>query len=147
MESGMDLVVTMGVSGLLVVITVFIHAMALWVVRLYLFRRIRGRSYNEHVFQESLLISATVMALCAAHLMEIASWAAGYMALHAVPNLQDSFYFSITTYTTVGPVGVTIDPHYRSVAGFESLLGPMMIAWSTAFLVEFVGRMRSPQAR
>ena len=126
-------------------ITVSVHAVMLAGIRRRLLRRIRGKSYADHVFREALVISATVLSLSLAHLAEIVIWAAAYVWLGAIPSVPDAFYFSISTYTTVGADGVSIDPHYRSLAGFESLIGPMMVAWSTAFLVEFVARMRGPE--
>lgn len=132
-------------SLLMVTLTVSVHALMLAGVRQRLSRRIEGKSYVHHQVREALVISATVLSLCLTHLAEIVIWTAGYAFLKAIPEPGDAFYFSITTYTTVGATGVSIDPLFRSLAGFESLIGPMMIAWSTAFLVEFVARMRGPQ--
>ena len=133
-------------STALVVLTVSVHALMLGGLRRRLNHRLGHKSYENHQLREALVISATVLTLSLAHLIEIGIWATGYVVLAAVPSPSDAFYFSITTYTTVGAVGVDIAPGFRSLAGFESLLGPMMIAWSTAFLVEFVTRMRRPAA-
>ncbi|MEP9349677.1 ion channel [Xanthobacter sp. KR7-225] len=143
MDAGIYMVV-LPTAGLLAMLTVIVHAVMLAGIRRRLLHRIRGKSYADHVFREALVISATVLSLSLAHLVEIVLWAAAYVWLGAVPSVPDAFYFSISTYTTVGADGVSINPHYRSLAGFESLIGPMMVAWSTAFLVEFVTRMRGP---
>lgn len=137
-----DLLLLIFGSTVMVVLTVSVHALMLGGVRRRLSRRIEGKSYDHHQVRETLVISATVISLSLTHLMEIVIWAVGYTLLGAIPSFGDAFYFSITTYTTVGAIGVNIAPAFRSLAGFESLIGPMMIAWSTAFLVEFVTRMR-----
>ncbi|MFG1360815.1 ion channel [Xanthobacter pseudotagetidis] len=143
--SARDYLAVLTAAILLAMVTVSVHAVLLAGVRRRLLRRIRGKSYADHVFREALVISATVLSLCGAHLLEILIWAAAFVWLGAIASPVDAFYFSISTYTTVGADGVSVDPHYRSLAGFESLIGPMMVAWSTAFLVEFVTRMRGPE--
>lgn len=139
-----DYLAVIAIAVFLAMVTVTLHAVLLAGIRRRLLRRIRGKSYADHVFREALVISATVISLCLAHLAEIIIWAEAYVWLGAIPSRPDAFYFSISTYTTVGADGVAIDSHYRSLAGFESLIGPMMVVWSTAFLVEFVARMRGP---
>lgn len=134
------------VCVLLAMLTVMVHAIGLGIIRRRLTRRIRGKVYDDHIFREAIIISTTVLSLSLVHLTEILIWGAAYTGLHAIPDLRDAVYYSMSTYTTVGPDGVSIDRTYRIVAGIESLIGPMMVAWSTAFLVEFVVRMRGQTA-
>lgn len=143
---GEELLILLTTISLLVVLTVSVHALMLSGLRQRLNRKLKGKSYEDHQLREALVISATVLSLALAHLIEIIIWAAGYVLFAATPDPSDAFYVSLTTYTTVGPTGVNIAPVYRSAVGFESLIGPMMVAWSTAFLVEQVTRMRAPPA-
>ncbi|MFG1300682.1 ion channel [Xanthobacter sp. V3C-3] len=129
-----------------VMLTVMVHAMGLGIIRRRLTHRIGGRAYDDHMFREAVIISTTVVSLSLVHLTEILVWGITYTALDAIGNLPDALYYSMATYTTVGADGVSIKAAYRVVAGFESLIGPMMVAWSTAFLVEFVVRMRGKTA-
>ena len=86
-----------------------------------------------------------VIAACiSAHLLEIVLYAAVYAAFSAHPAMGtvegtfnhtalDFFYFSITSYTTLGigeiyPVGPM-----RIIAGVESLNGLLLITWSASF--------------
>jgi hypothetical protein len=79
-----------------------------------------------------------------AHLVEVVLFAGAYHLMHAHFGLGtidgefsgralDYVYFSMTTYTTLG-VG-DLYPHgsLRLVAGVESLLGLVLIAWSASF--------------
>lgn len=129
---------------LLAMLTVTVHAVSLGIIRRRLSHRIRGKAYDHHLFREAVILSGTVLSLSLAHLIEVMVWGGAYRALDAIGNLPDAIYYSMSTYTTVGADGVSIDRTYRILAGFESLIGPMMVAWSTAFLVEFVVRMRGP---
>lgn len=122
----------------LAVATVMIHMYGLYLLRRWIRRLLRTESFQHHVMRETLVVSMLVVGLCAVHLTEILAWAGGYLAMGALPDLSDAVYYSLTTYTTVGPDGISIGRDYRGVAGFESLLGPMMMAWSTASLVEYV---------
>ncbi len=126
----------------LAMLTVVTHAISLTIIRRRLNHRIRGKIYVDHVFVESVIISATVLSLSLAHLAEVGIWAGAYVLLGAIADPRDAIYYSLSTYTTLGPDGVSIARTFRALAGFESLIGPMMVAWSTAFLVEFVVRMR-----
>lgn len=126
----------------LAMLTVVTHAISLTLIRRRLNRRIRGKIYVDHVFVETVIISATVLSLSLVHLAEVCIWAGAYMLLDAIGDPRDAIYYSLSTYTTLGPDGVSIARAFRALAGFESLIGPMMVAWSTAFLVEFVVRMR-----
>jgi hypothetical protein len=89
----------------------------------------------------SLVVIAGVLL---AHLVEICLFAAGYLLMHAYLGLGsvkgefngsalDYFYFSATTYSTLGvgdlfPTGVI-----RLVAGLEALTGFVLIGWSASF--------------
>lgn len=134
--------VLVAICVLLAMLTVTVHAVGLGIIRRRLTRRISGKAYDHHLFREAVILSTTVLSLSLAHLAEIVIWGGAYRALDAIGNLPDALYYSMSTYTTVGADGVTIARTFRIVAGFESLIGPMMVAWSTAFLVEFVVRMR-----
>lgn len=136
----------LAVCAVLAMLTVIAHAIGLAIVRRRLSWRIRGKSYSDHIFREAVIISATVLSLALAHLFEICIWATAYVALGAIADPHDALYYSISTYTTLGADGVSIARAFRAIAGFESLIGPMMVAWSTAFLVEFVVRMRGQSA-
>lgn len=127
----------------LAVATVCIHMYALFLLRIQVQRILKHRSFQHHVMYETVVVSSLMVALCATHISEMLVWAVGYLFVGAIDNVPDAVYFSLTTYTTVGPDGVSIATIYRGIAGFESLIGPMMIAWSTAFLVEYVTRFRS----
>ena len=49
-------------------------------------------------------------------------------------SLNDCFYFSITTYTTVGYGDIEPLGDVRFLAGLESLLGLVLITWTASFL-------------
>lgn len=128
----------------LAVLTVSIHMYALFLMRWKIRSVLQKQRFREGVMRETGIVSIMVVGLCTVHIVEILVWAAGYVLIGALRDPGDALYYSLTMYTTVGPEGVTAGPTFRGVGGFESLLGPMMLAWSTAFLVEYVTQVMSP---
>ncbi|WP_454916345.1 ion channel [Xanthobacter sediminis] len=110
----------------------------LYILRRWVHRILLTQSFRHHVMRETFVVSTMVVGLCVLHLAEILAWTGGYLAIGALPDFSDAIYYSLTTYTTLGADGLSIGRNYRAVAGFESLLGPMMMAWSTASLVAYV---------
>lgn len=140
--------VTLG-TIILIMATVAIHVIALFVFRRAIARLATWDQHHprHHATRETVLVGLIVVGLCAVHILEVIAWAVGYLAAGALHNFDDAFYFSLTTYTTVGATGVAVSDLFRSFAGIESLLGPIMLAWSTAFLVDILHQFPAPPQR
>lgn len=80
----------------------------------------------------ALFTLAIVLAIFALHGVEIWAFAALYLLLDAIPVLEDALYFSTISYSTVGYNDLHIDPDWRLLGAFESILGMVLIGWSTA---------------
>jgi hypothetical protein len=79
-----------------------------------------------------------------AHLIEICLFAAGFFLMHTRLGLGaiagdfngttlDYFYFSATTYSTLGVGDLFPTGAIRLVAGIEALTGFVLIGWSASF--------------
>lgn len=84
---------------------------------------------------------ATVFAMLALHGVEIWLFAATYLALGAIPDLEPALYFSTISYSTVGYNDTHVLPHWRLLGAFESVLGIFLLGWSTAFFFRMIGRI------
>lgn len=89
----------------------------------------------------ALFTLAIVLAIFALHGVEIWAFAALYLLLDAIPVLEDALYFSTISYSTVGYNDLHIDPDWRLLGAFESILGMVLIGWSTAFFFRMLGRI------
>ena len=80
-----------------------------------------------------------------AHIVEIWMFAIAYYFLINIVgmgslkgnfngSLNDCFYFSISTYTTVGYGDIEPYGHVRFLAGLEALTGLVLITWTASFL-------------
>jgi hypothetical protein len=89
-------------------------------------------------------ILAVIVAAFVAHLLEVALYAFAFilmdnhLALGEVigateGRVLDFFYFSITTYTTLGVGDLSPSGPIRIVAGVEALNGLVLITWSASF--------------
>jgi hypothetical protein len=89
-------------------------------------------------------ILVVIAAAFVAHLAEIAIFGMGYALMHLHPGLGeiggereggalDFFYFSITTYTTLGVGDIAATGLMRVPAGIESLTGLVLITWTASF--------------
>ena len=86
-----------------------------------------------------------VIAVClTSHVLQIVLYAAAYATLYALPDFGtimgefeptalDFFYFSLTSYTTLGIGEVYPIGPLRLIAGLESLNGFLSITWSASF--------------
>jgi len=104
-----------------------------------------------------LFVLAAVLIM---HLIEVCLYAVGFMFMHFQLGIggisgaleggwDDFFYFSASTYTTLGMGDITPTGAVRSVAAVQSLVGLVLIGWSTSFtylaMREFWGLHESPR--
>jgi len=132
------------VSTAMVVVCVVIHGMGLFSLNRALrsevtierLRHIRPLSPRGAVFTLSIVLS-----IIALHGVEIWIFALVYDAVGAVRGLEDSLYFSTISYSTVGYNDTHIATAWRLVGAFESILGVILLGWSTSFFFRMLGRI------
>ncbi len=87
------------------------------------------------------LISVVVLMMFLAALLEAGIWAAVYLAVGAIPDLETALYFSTVTFTTLGYGDVTLSESWRLLGSFEAANGIILIGWTTALIFAFVHRL------
>lgn len=132
----MFLIVIVGI--LLIVVTVVLQGFG----TMYLIKRF-DRYHNDvthHNFQGkslNLVVTATLF-LIVVHLFQAAFWAVAYMLLPEITEFktfEESYYFSLVTFTTLGYGDLIIASENRILAGLEAISGIILLGWSTAFMI------------
>ena len=133
--------VILALNLVLSLITVFLHTVANSVSHHVTASMVARVKKAPTLIDETIIVSTVVILLSMFHLLEVSVWAMAMLMLGAVSNAPDAFYISLTAYTTLGAEDVTYDQRFRALLGFESLVGPLMIAWSTAALATVLNRL------
>ncbi|MBW2665550.1 MAG: two pore domain potassium channel family protein [Deltaproteobacteria bacterium] len=73
--------------------------------------------------------------------LEAGTWAAVYLAVGAIPDVETALYFSIVTFTTLGYGDVTLDADWRLLASIQAANGTIMFGWTTALVMAVIRRI------
>jgi hypothetical protein len=113
---------------------VLIHALGSYGLFLWLTHVLRKHPI-PNMLQAWVMIIRTVVFLLALHAAEVAVWAHFYMVRGCFSDLETAYYFSLTSYTTLGFGDVVLPRPWRILGGCEAMIGVLMFGWSTATLV------------
>lgn len=134
------------IALLLSTFTVLIHSLGsyglfLWVVL------VMKRDPNPTLLRGWLLMQRFVVALLLLHAIEVAIWAQFYVFERCFSDPATAYYYSLTTYTTVGFGDVVLSRPWRFLGGWESMLGVLMFGWSTAALATLLHHLHDIRLR
>lgn len=127
----------------LVVLTIMIHAGGTTLWASYLSRKYLRHGDHVSVKDRWFLSVFTAFWLLVLHFIEVLLWAVSLLLLPAVTQLQSleqSLYFSLVTFTTLGYGDITLSPGVRLLSGVEAMNGILLFGWSTAFLFLVIQR-------
>jgi voltage-gated potassium channel len=121
-----------GAAVLLVLVTLFLQcggaaALIIWI------RSIPRESRNVRVFRCSALVMQTTVAVIVLHGIVILLWAGCYRWL-CLPSWESAFYFSASSYATVGYGDVILPSKWRLLGPLESMVGMLMSGVSIGLL-------------
>ena len=77
------------------------------------------------------------------HMTETAIWAGFYQWWGLFADFETSWYFSLTSYTTIGFGDVTLPQRWRMLGGVEGISGVLLCGVSTAFIFVILNAMVS----
>jgi voltage-gated potassium channel Kch len=109
-----------------------------------------ARSIGLHAFRPAarlkafgveLVIARLVSKLLLVHLADTMVWAAFFVLIGALPDIERAMYFSLTSYTTVGYGDVLLPEPWRLLGPLEAAVGVLMLGWSTGILVAVIGQL------
>ncbi len=118
--------------------TVTIHATGLSILLRYLLIR---AEFPRRRGSLTWLLIRTAWLLIVIHGIEISIWAVAFWLAGSLPNLNSAFYFSGTTYTTIGYGDLVLSPPWRMLGPLEGMTGILMCSLSGAFFFAVVTRV------
>jgi hypothetical protein len=118
-------------------LTVAVHATGIAV----LIRGLLRHREPTGVWHISRLLLRMIWWLVLLHLAEISIWALFYLWRGCLPNAESAFYFSGSTYTTLGYGDVVLAKPWRMLGPIESLMGVLMCGLSTGYFFVVVSRI------
>jgi voltage-gated potassium channel len=75
------------------------------------------------------------------HVVEMALWAGAYWVQGAFPTFEESLYFSIVSFTTVGYGDVVLPVDWRILGAAEAATGNLLLGWSTGLMFMLIQRI------
>lgn len=139
-----QLLTQFAISTVLVAICVLVHGVGLFSLN----RAMKSEASVERLRDLDPLSArgvaftfGVVVALIILHGIEIWLFAGTYLLVDALRTLEEALYFSTISYSTVGFNDALIANHWRLIPAFESIVGVIMLGWSTAFFFRMMGRI------
>ena len=122
----------LGAAVLLVSITLLVQcggaaSLIIWI------RSIPRETQEVRVFRCASLVMQTTVAVIALHGIVILLWASCYRWL-CLPSWESAFYFSASSYATVGYGDVILASKWRLLGPLESMVGMLMAGVSIGLL-------------
>ena len=141
----MTLLQQAGAAVLLVLITLSLQcggaaALIIWI------RSIPRETRKVRVFRCAALVMQTTVAVIVLHGIVILLWASCYRWL-CLPSWESSFYFSASSYATVGYGDVILPSKWRLLGPLESMVGMLMSGVSIGLLFAAVTHLVDAKSR
>ena len=134
-----------GAAVLLVLITLTIQcggaaALIIWI------RSIPRETREVPLFRCAALVMQTTVAVIILHGIVILLWASCYRLL-CLPSWESAFYFSASSYATVGYGDVVLPSKWRLLGPLESMVGMLMAGVSIGLLFAAVTHLVDGESR
>ena len=128
------------IAFVIVSICVVIHTIGLVYLAEGLVAR-RARLVTMKTAGHAGVVLAVFACVVTLHMIETAVWAGFYFWWELFPDFETSWYFSLTSYTTIGYGDVTLPQKWRLLGGIEGFSGVLLCGLSTAFILIVLNAM------
>jgi voltage-gated potassium channel len=141
----MTLFYEIGTSVLLIIFTLWLQSAGLAVL-IFWVRRVVARDLPRlGPFRSAALVVRLTAAVIVLHGVLILFWAGCYRWL-CLQSWESAFYFSASSYVTVGYGDVVLPSNWRMLGPLESIMGVLMCGVSVSVLFATVTRLVSNRA-
>jgi voltage-gated potassium channel len=129
-----------GAAALLVTFTLCLQCTGLAVLIRWLRRAVASGIHKFAPFHAAALVMQSIAAVIALHGLQILLWAGGYRWF-CLSSWESAFYFSASSYATVGYGDVVLPSNWRMLGPLESIIGVLMCGVTVSLLFAIVTRI------
>jgi hypothetical protein len=133
----------LALSVVMVIATVTVHFGGLLALLFLLRRHGSGLRVEKSPARQGLVILLVMIGIFAIHTVEIWLYAVVFFLLGTLPDFETALYFSTSTFSSVGYGDIVLPVRWRLFGTIEAPNGLILIAWSTAFLISLMSRLRA----
>jgi len=138
----MDYASQAGVATILAALTLWIQCAGMAVLIHWAKKSIERGVQNLNHWRTAVLMVRFTVVTIVFHFLEIVLWA-GFYRWRFFPTWESSFYFSATSYSTVGYGDIVLPEVWRTLGPVESVMGVLMCGLSVSALFAIVTRLIS----
>ena len=146
-----DPIVELAIGTLGLIVIIFLHGASMRLINGRFSRAWAGVGPHTPHWRVNGLLVVVIGALTLVHLAETLIWAAPIYWLGMIPNMRDSYFFVLESYTTLGAGPVELPDQWRLVGPIIAMSGLFTFGWTGSVLVSIMnefGRLdRSRAAR
>ncbi len=135
------MLIQLTLATVMVVITILIHGAGITALARGMRLEVDAAEAHHFSLKRAMAILVIVLALFTLHGIEIWLYAAVYLVIGAVQNLEAAVYYSTITYASIGFGDSEMARPWRLVGAIEGINGVLLLGWSTAFFVTVVARL------
>ena len=125
---------------LLVILTLCLQCAGLAVLVRWLRRAVASGIYELSPFHAAALVMQSTAAVILLHAFQVLLWASAYHSF-CLPSWESAFYFSASSYATVGYGDVVLPSSWRMLGPLESIIGVLMCGVTVSLLFAIVTRL------
>jgi voltage-gated potassium channel len=129
-----------GTAVLLVILTLWLQCAGLAAIIVWVRRAVAGDLHRLGHFRSATLVVRLTAAIIVLHGVLILLWAGCYRWL-CFRSWESAFYFSASSYATVGYGDVVLPSNWRMLGPLESIIGVLMCGMSVSVLFATVTRL------
>ena len=119
------------IGCILIILTSFVHTLATLIIIEYS----RRHQVAKKLLKKLMQINLVVLVIFLAVIIESVIWALTYYWVGAFDTFEESIYFSLVTYTTLGYGDLVLTASYRLIGAIQAANGILIFGWSTAIVV------------
>jgi hypothetical protein len=135
-----------GTSVVLVTLTLLLHCAGMGALIAWARNSFGPDVHRLGPFRSAALMVRFITAFIVLHILEILLWA-GFYRLLCFPFWEAAFYFSTSSYATVGYGDIVLPQTWRTLGPVESVIGVLMCGLSASFLFAIVTRLIEREAQ